>query len=371
MNKQTVLHFPDDLLFVWDYAHYKVAITKQNESRYSECWNFLINVLAKTVSSVTDLRLASPREEALDFLANEVLHGSRPETITTIGLLKRNFKKYIAKKNNPVQYELDCILRNALHELERKKLIKRESGEINNNICGNTRFALASITIPESETADWAAYEVRKNKIPRYTVKVRANDWAKTKIIPPATACELILHLLKAFGGWTCKKDLLAAINNHIPEQLTVVGSETITQNDNDSNPSDNIVDECSEFFIYEHDVEHAQFNANGLSRAIWDNICQVSDKSFCLYFLPVHLYCRTEITQSAAGESRRVSEDCKKLSSIFSAHLKHFNELSLNHKQITQSIKNVFYEIRQNLSGKCTEKGYSPHLYSEDNVDL
>lgn len=370
MNKNG-LNFPDDLLFMWDKAN-NVIVNNDDELKYLEYWQYLENALAKQIESVPGFenRRFKAKEAAVDYMINELFCGDRPENITAMGLLIRNFKKYLAQKNNPVQFELDKILRMALRTLEKNNQVKRESCAVGKNISGDTLFALSSVAVPESAIAEFSTYEARKHLIPQYTTKVRAKNWEKTQIIPPSIAQELVIKLLEVFETWTKERDLLSAIENHIPEQLNVVSESELISPDDEENSRITFLDDSADFFIYEYDLRDANFNAAGLSMKIWHRVCRVSDKSFCLYYLPVNLYQRQDITQSSAGDHRRVSEDCKKIEKIFKNELQELCDLAPNYDGRNTVIRQVISKIGQNLSGKCTEKGYSRNLYTSETTE-
>ena len=68
-----------------------------------------------------------------------------PNHIASISFLVQQMRKFLAKKRNPVQYELNNILRNALLTLEKRGEVKREQGYRGEKITNKTRFALINV----------------------------------------------------------------------------------------------------------------------------------------------------------------------------------------------------------------------------------
>ena len=370
------LHFPDDLLFIWDYANKENFVkNEENEKKFNSYWSNLQKILSKKIElppsmydkcekgkEVRDYR----EEEVRDYIVNILLSGPRPEKILTMGLLIRQLKKYRAQKNNPADFELDKILRTALLALEKENLIKRNSSERGCDISGTTLFTLYSDTSPENLEANYDDYLRNQKNIPSYTTKIRANDWESTQIITPKTAKELVLHLLEAFGSWTEKRNLLQAIKNHIPEQLNIITDSSLQTFSDDfyDDMTANIPLKNSQDYVYRQDIREVVFASGGLSRVIWSDICRISDRSFCLYYLPKELFFRKDVRQVDAGEPQRVSEHCQIFEKIFIDRFENFRQFSGGDIRGVQATRNVLNRIRKSLSGKCMEKGHSPSLY-------
>ena len=109
MNGKT-LQFPQDLVDAWNYAHFSAEkkISQEEEKKFEEIWDRLREKLVANLT-FNNVPGISGENEALDaasdFLAN-LFCGPSPGYITSLTLLNQQMRKFLAKKRNPVQYEL-------------------------------------------------------------------------------------------------------------------------------------------------------------------------------------------------------------------------------------------------------------------------
>lgn len=360
------IKYPDTLVKMWQYSHGKNIDFSEQEYIFS--WEEILRVLATATENLPDIRMKDKKDAqqegknlALEFLI-DLLQKKCPDNIYSESILKMECRRYLAQKRNPQQYELNKILNNALHKLEEEKKIQRDKDSIGKNICGLTLFALIDIPCDE-EVRQFAHYEMNKENVSFYQTKIRANDPERSCIIQPLNAQALVLELLQAFGGWTKKSDLLHAMRNHIPDQLQFVqpdqneGSEKNNSLENNSN-------EYDKSFIYEYDYKAGLKKVSETSARIWERVCKISDKVFCLYTLPKRCY-DAKVTLSSVGPTSTVGDQNDKISKILEVELYEWEYDKDDRCQA--SVNEIIRKILQNLEGRCTEKGMNPHLSSVD----
>ena len=345
------IHYPDTLIQIWRYLHDELPAP--NESEIADAFEFIRTFLCKCLFN-KDLYDLNDRQKVLDAATDflcQLMKGSCPEHILSSSVLISEAKKFLAKRNNPVQYELNDILHEALLALEKDGEIRRDAASRGRRIGERTLFVLSSISSP-----GWAHmedYAAKKAEIPRFTTKIRAGDAGASRILSPGDAKILVRSLLYAFGGWTTLPDLLRAMQNHVPEQLTVVPPNDFLENI----PADD------DDFIYDFDRRQAGMLVAEAVSKIWQRVCQISDTVFCLYFLPKN-FLNGKVKSADFGAPSTVSNQNAKIRAIIADELSGFQDYpeSFSHESVT--VRATIREIFQNLCGKCMETGKDPGLY-------
>lgn len=365
---KTELHFPDDLVYMWNSAHNVPDGTTLSSSEIADKWVAVQSLLSGFILKNRMPGIRS-RQDALDAANDYLCHllsGICPQNITSHSGLIANMKKYLARKRNPVQYEMVQILYAALRTLEKAGKIKRDENSVGKHISGQTWFTLADCKNPGRASRD--DYEMNRSKVPLYRAVIRANDPERSRIIPPASARDLVLHLLDAFGGWTLSGDLLWAMQFHVPEQLKYVSPQADPDSPSELDPTENIPDAEAKNYIYEYDHEAVEMIAGETVRRIWDQVSKINDKLFCLYFLPQYLPGAAADSRledfgphsTAADQNKRIT---KIMAEELSAYKSHF-EVS-RREQVAQNA--VLQKISSNLHQNCTEKGYIITLHKAE----
>lgn len=354
------LKYPETLVKMWLYSkssEEEILFTEQN---FTDAWEQISEILKKEIKNLPNMSDESDCTDAANDFLVMLLQGKCPDNIKSESILKQECKKYLARKRNPQQYELNLILCAALRSLEKEGQILRDNASEGKRISSHSRFLLASIPA-DSPVSDISNYEYNRNTVSLYRTKIRANDPEHTRILAPSDARNLILELLYAFGGWTRKGDLLKTMQNHIPEQLCIVQNVA-----GEAQEIDIENQEGENFSYYEYEFKAAMTKSYEVAERIWKRVCKISDKVFCLYFLP-KIY-DIKVTQSSLGATSTVSEQNQKIETIYADELKEYmvdrDKLEIRDRKRMDSISD---QILQKLDGKCTEKGMNPHLLSID----
>lgn len=370
MNGKT-LQFPQDLVDAWNYAHFSAEkkISQEEEKKFEEIWDRLREKLVANLT-FNNVPGISGENEALDaasdFLAN-LFCGPSPGYITSLTLLNQQMRKFLAKKRNPVQYELNSILRHALLTLEKRGEVKREQEYIGKKITNKTRFALIEFDFSEQLTAQRDDYEFNKLHGKNFFIAPQKNtgkNIEKKRLVAPSDAMALTVYLLETFKGWVKLEDLQWAMPFHITEILQIVPLYT----DNDSENAVPLEKGSNEDYVYGFELQQQNLVCNEMSSRIWEKICRISDKVFCLYYLPKELFGQKGVTLSSLGPASTVGDQKDKIAKIFFAerfNLELYNDES--HKQHYRLMLGTMNKILQNLQGRCTEKGYSPSFNNDE----
>lgn len=366
--KDDQLKYPDDIVLLWNHTHYSA----ETASRADECgiiWEklylSLANMLKKSNIPGIKNNEMEAQDAAIDFISH-LLTGVCPEHIARESILVSECRKFLAKKRNPVQYELNDILHTALLALETQKLIERENAGKKKRISGTIKFALSG-TEP-SALGSWEKYQEKSSEIPRYVTICRNNDWEHTRILTPENANDLVLKLLQAFGGWTPAQDLLRAMMNHIPDQFILEKNESIDTEDSRKDDT-KFADKDGGNYVFEHETQQSYMIGIESADHIWKQICNVSQKVFCLLSLPKYYY-QKDVTLQEVGKTSTVDDQNKKIMRILEEELK---ELKICFSA-TAHERTVIFGIIQKifcfLTDRCTENGYSSDLYCNENEE-
>ena len=147
---------------------------------------------------------------------------------------------------------------------------------------------------------------------------------------------------------------------NHIPPQFII---QRNCQEDDDSNQIANIPSEEDEY-IYEHEREQSYSFGFEMSEHIWQRITKVSNRVFCLLFLPKNLYNR-KVTLAELGPTSTIEDQNNKIIRILEEELINFKDY-FSQTYMEKSVQNlVIRKIFNFLQHRCTEIGYSPNLYT------
>lgn len=337
-NRGITIEYPASLIKVWAFVN---GIEDYPEAEIVALYNGLVYELCKD-------QHWDARNEPIDYFLH-LVQSSCPNHINSCGIMRKDARKFFARRNNPVGYEMNDILHKALLALEKEHKIVRDNDSSGYTIKNHTRFALPATS--RLRYGKMSNYEKNCHQVPHFATKFR-KDAEHTRMLTHENAKKLVLELLKAFEGWTEKTDLLDAFSKHIPEQFWVINAP-----DNGwlEALSDGEEDPMLEFYR-----EQASNIVSESSKNIWDKICKISDKVFCLYTLPKVTTDRAPIPLETLGKSSTVSDQNKKLSEILLSELKcNVDEFRNDKKFIRQILTSMIDEIYQNLTGRCAGCGY------------
>ena len=369
----TELKFPDDLVFLWNAAHYHQSEMLANDI-YEAKWIAVQTMLCKYLRN-TKLPGITKEEDVQDAAKEYLIYlfsESCPDYITSNSILTTRMRQYLARKRNPVQYEMSMILYSALRSLENNGKVKRDENSKGKKISAMTLFQRTDSKSDSRGTR--TNYEEYRKNIPFYKTVIRANDPEHSRIIPQESARDLVMNLLKAFGGWTNIRDLLWAMQFHVPDQLNFVAEQDLAPEklDSDSPASSPILNfpkDQSETFVYDSDQEFIAMNAAETAQRIWDRVSKVSDKVFCLYFLPDYLPVSPNYSVKLAdlGPTSTVGDQNKKITQIMRDELKDYKSYFSDSDREKIAMKKALKNISLNLHRNCTEKGHNvPLLFDE-----
>ena len=363
---QTELHFPDDLVSIWNSAHSISDVTELSRNEIDDKWVVIQSLLSGYIlkNRLPGIYCKQDAVDAADDYLCHIFSGICPKNLTSHSALIANMRKYLARKRNPVQFEMNEILRDALRHLEKNGKIKRDEHSIGKHISGKTLFSLA-----ECKTTSHASredYERNREKVPFYRAVIRANDPERSRIIPPASARELVLKLLEAFGSWTLFGDLLWAMQFHVPDQVKFVALSEKGDPDSEQDPIQNLPEDQSDSYIYEYDHEAVGMIAGETVQRIWNRVSQINDKLFCLYFLPQTLPgAVADAKLEDFGPATTASDQNKRIRAVMAEEMCNYKfhfEIS-RREQAAQNA--VLQKISSDLHQNCTEKGYIIKLYN------
>ena len=366
--KYDQLKYPDDIVLLWNHAHYSAeTASREDECRiiWENLFSSLTNILKQSnIPGIKKDEIES-QDAANDFISH-LLTGVCPKHITKESILVSECRKFLARKRNPVQYELNDILHTALLALEGQKLIEREDAGKRKRISRIIKFALSGTE--SSVLGSWECYRENSAEIPRYVTICRNNDWEHTRILTPENANDLVLKLLQAFGGWTQVQDILRAMMNHIPDQFILEKNERV---DTEDSRKDDIkfADKEGENYIFEHETQLSYMIGMESSDQIWEKICKISHKVFCLYSLPKYYY-QKDITLKEVGNTSTVSEQDKKIMRILKEELEDLKICFSVTAHERTVILGIIQKIILFLKNRCTENGYSSDLYCNENEE-
>lgn len=364
------LKFPEDLVLLWNSAHN--IQPGMPADVFSSKWIAVQKMLSGYIikNRLPGIVSYQDAQDATNDYLVSLFSGICPDNVISHSALIANMRKYLAMKRNPVQYELSQILHLALRTLEKEGLIKRDESSIGKHISGQTLF------LRTDRTSDFRAsrenYERNRKNVPFYRTVVRANDLEHSKIIPPESAKDLILNLLDSFEGWTDTKDLLWAMQFHVSEQLKFIPEQELVPKNQDpdspaGNPISDLPDGQADTFIYAFDQESGDMIAEETAQQIWIRVSEISDKVFCLYFLPKSLSLDYSAKLEDFGPSSTVSDQNRNLKKIMEEELQNYASYSEVSERERIAMKAVLNKISLNLHRNCTEKGYNMPLLSDE----
>ena len=365
---KTELHFPDDLVSMWNSAHNVGDESAPGSEEVADKWVAVQSLLSGFIlkNRMPGIRSQQDAVDAANDYLCHLLSGICPENITSHSVLIANMKRYLARKRNPVQYEMNQILHAALLALEKEGKIKRDENSIGRHISGQTWFSLSADKNPGRASRE--NYEWNRQKVPFYRTVIRGNDPERSRIIPPESAQDLILHLLDAFGGWTLTGDLLWAMQFHVPEQLKYVSPQTNPDSPSELDPTENIPDAEAHSYIYEYDYEAVEMIAGETVRRIWDQVSKINDKLFCLYFLPQCLPdAIADTVLEDFGPHSTAADQNKRIMKIMAEELSAYKFHSEVSRREQAAENAVLQKISSNLHQNCTEKGYIIKLHNAE----
>lgn len=356
---EVAIDYPETLVNIWKYTHNE-DLPEFSKEQCGKLWLKLENILAGNFKdNIPGIKnYCEAQDAARDFLA-AFFQAACPVHINSMSALIANAKKFLARKNNPVQYELNEILHEAILDLEKQQLIERDESSRGHKISSNTWVALTGTSV--ACQASMSDYEKNQQNVENFTTKLRNGSAEHSRILTPADAKSLVLQLLKAFGGWTKKTDLFTAMQNHIPEQMRIVDIQA--GNEDNEVSLENIV-AVEDDYMDEFDAMQINRIAGMAAERIWKRICEVSNKVFCLYYLP-KTFTECDVKLEDIGASSTVSDQNRKISNIVQDEMK--NYLNANDGDKSLAIRHTVKKILRSLCGSCTESGYNPGLYSRE----
>ena len=354
--------YPDTLVRIWKYMCQEDVPNFSGEICGS-IWKCLEDKLAYRLhnSNVPGINCPEDAQDAARGFLVKVLcpDAPCPIFIRSFSVLVKNARKYLAKINSPVLYEANDILHEALLTLEKDNRIERDSASKGHRISAATAFAFSGT--PTTQIASWSDYKKNKETVPHFKTKIWGTA-EHTRILSPANAQDLVLQLLKAFGGWTKEALLFKAMKNHIPKQLEFVKLEPNPEIDN--NPLENIA-APEDHWMEDFDKMQIIRLANQTSERIWKQICKISNEVFCCYYLPNTLS-NSERGRNLQdfGKSSTISDRNRKIETIVRNEIAHYIRYDDVYKSdaITRTLNHIFVS----LYGRCTKSGYDPGLRQE-----
>lgn len=350
------IEYPETLVNLWKYTH-QIKTPGFDESKAEEAADSVKKILISHFTGTEE----DKQDCAGDYYTQMITAAKAPVDVRSSTVMIARAKKYLAQKNNPVQYEMDDILREALLTLEKDGVIQRDKASQGHRISGMSFFAFKGT--PDEKKSSMDVYEKNKHSVSNFTVKCRGDSPEHTRMLAPSDAVKLVKQLLTAFDGWVKKPDLLRAMKNHIPEQMQIISDAPLKDDDGNSgsrlanspDPHD-IVDEFDEF----DRIQYLRI-ARTTSEKIWTRICAVSDKVFCLYSLPK--LSGIDVKMKDLGSTSTVSDQNEKFRKIMKEEIKYYWDFTGAYKG--DIVKFALEKIFKNLYGRCTESGYNSPLYS------
>ena len=354
------LKYPDDLVSLWNYMHRSDEAISDKEAGC--IWNELQGVLHGALFNL-DLPGIGMCDAEIDDAADDFINhlfsaAVCPGHISSSSLLVRAMKKYLAQTRNPVQYEMNQILHEALLRVEKRGLIKRDA---QGTIGAQTKFVLVDIASPG--IAEIADYEAHRGSVPFFGSRTWGGALERTRMIKPTDADELVEKLLRAFGGWTRTMDLLRVMKNHIPEQLVVTAGTAV--DDDGEEISHEPVAPGAEGYINDLDSRQIFYLSRGVAERIWKRVQKISDGTFCIYWLPKTTGSGQKIPMRELGPTSTVNDQNKRIDAVFRDEVQKWLSDSPAHASAREerAARRGMGKILELLRQCCTEKGYSMSL--------
>lgn len=382
------VRYPDTLIEIWK------QINPPHESKLSpdevgKAWMSIVQQLAKTAKEIIKehnnrIDEKTAEEESQD-AASDLLCSLMKKPLGEIELktqyqyIVNDLRKQIAKRDNPGGHELSEIIREALRELEKDKVVLRDMSSQGKRISQMTSFKLAS---SPDRNADFNDYETNAFKISRYETEKRGDSIEHSRIITPQKAKKLIVELLEAFNGWITWGLLFKAALKHSPEGscFRIVrgdpeSDESRSEDESLSRKAQHVFYDDREENILDEEAAYEFYGEQSLeiirdkTRQTWKAICDINGtKFFCLYHIPKHYGNKKDKKPVLRdfGAPQTMSDKDKKLEELWKEEFLSLPDgqgarrfSSLQHKAVRFIVSSVFL----NLYRKCTENGYDPHL--------
>lgn len=355
--------YPDTLVRIWKYMCQEDVPNFSGEICGS-IWKCLEDQLAYRLhnSNIPGINCPEDAQDAARGFLVKVLcpDAPCPVFIRSFSVLVNNARKYLAKINSPVLYEANDILHEALLTLEKDNRIERDSASKGHRISAATAFAFSGT--PTTQIASWSDYEKNKDTVPHFKTKIWGTA-EHTRILSPANAQDLVLQLLKAFGGWTEVAHLFKAMKNHIPEQLEFVNLSPAPETGN--NPIENYAAPGEDPWMADFNKKQSMRLINETSTRIWKQICQISKAVFCCYYLPNTLSgSKHGRKMQEFGKVSTVSDQNQKIEIIFQREIAYYMDYNDGYK--SNAVKRTVLKIFSSLYGRCTDSGHNPGLRQE-----
>lgn len=408
MAKTEELRFPDDLCALWDALRGHGTLNG-NGLEMGRVYERVVNVLTKNLRSKTEMSAFYWSDDVahdmvMQFLDAMVFGATavRPERMQNQGVLETELHKFGSRQNSLCCYEINEVLREALHKLENDGKVMRVGphGRYRNN----TGFSLVG-NEPREQVHEECVRLIGRG-LPMYGEKKRGDGTAGKRFLKPADAEDLILKVLKA-----CERDMYISLYqiqslavSHVRNLPKIVDDpyDTIERGVSDDvgddeeplkgmldanaegDESSGLVAEAEKFGKGEvdagatiQDEDEVFWNTVAVKasddaiKRIWEGVERMAGTEiFCLYSIPkwnpsVRAENAVKHPLKDFGEPNRVAEKSERQRELFRRELSGLGRLVKNDDQEFihgLQLKAVNY-IYDNLIGRCTENGFNPSL--------
>lgn len=301
------------------------------------------------------------QESALEFilyLKDNLGVGS----IRTKADLNREFNRWITKTNSEEDHELWSILSEALLALEKEGKCSKGKGFEKYNNSNQTIWFLSGL---KNEKPNLTNENRLISEIPSYSpVKRSVESKNQPKIIPPSSAQELVMHILKAVGGPISMSRIMNIAKGKVVLQQVVSLQPSGNNEKDDDDPIAKIPDRDPAFAVYiQEEIDHRAI-------LIWEEVAVIErgrkekipgHKILCLYILPSEIL-KKPVNLETFGPTSTVNDVKSDVFNVLHKHL-YFEEMLDSFDEGLFPTQVIKIKIIQEINRKCSENGYETGL--------
>ncbi|MBI4028439.1 MAG: hypothetical protein HY360_25865 [Verrucomicrobia bacterium] len=349
---------------IQDLLRKLVREAKLGDALLDICCKIALNSLLRSpLPSIPKDLTVQARELALDFILYLQVNDS--DAITTQSGLRRQFRRFCARKSAPANHELWEILSSAVGDLVETGKLRRLDADPGAANCNDAVYSVFG-SERDAQTLDEQLFQAAsERKCPFfYPKKGRSVGSIKLpKILSPKDATKLLLCLLDAAGGPVSFRSLFEAAKNHhvfIPREGEYRPPPEETE-DEPTESRDETID--PETFTPTDGKEPAPDmnvwlpeEAEMRANRIWDQVALSGLRDvLCRYYLPKHAGGQ-KCALKDLGQPQRVNEQVAELQAILACELRVEKVRQESGENMTEAVRILAELVLEKLLKQCSE---------------
>lgn len=277
--------------------------------------------------------------------------------ITTKACLRREFRRWLTRRDNPAKAELWGIVSHALLELEKQGVVERPPGFRTHHNRNETPWRLAGGT---AEHPDWGKEPQIAAVMPRLVRKV-----VHDRVLKPAEARAAVKAILQTLGGEITMRDLVECIVQHVPLYQETTSMDAPTGNVDHDEPT-TLHDHLEAKVLDDYSL-FARDESEQASKAIWEEASAIRRgrknpvegvRVLCCYLLPKDVFGQ-DVTLADFGPTSTVQEVLADLRNILKRRLPESGRNRLEQSVFLSTVRGIIDQLVQ----FCSEIGYCMRL--------